>query len=375
MHLGINALFLQPRMGGVETYVRRLLPELVALEPGWRVSVFVNELGRELLAGEDWAPAVELVRPRALGARGTRALTETLLLGALADRRGVDLLHSVAFTGPLLRTRAASVVTIPDVTWLHEPEPAERHTIRLWRALVPRVARRADRLQTISDAARRDIVAALGLAVDRIDVVPLGHGTADRAAPTPGPELRERLALGPGPVVLSVSAMKVHKNLPRLVEAMAPVRTEHPDAVLVIPGNPTPRQAELAAQAAALGIGAAVRFPGWVSAEDLEGLYAAAACFAFPSLREGFGLPLLEAMARRLPVACANVSAMPEVAGDAALYFDPESVEEIAGAVARLLRDAELRERLADAGEARQAQFSWRRTAEATLASYARARS
>lgn len=374
MHLGINALFLQPRMGGVETYVRRLVPELLELRPDWRIRVFVNERGRELLAAEDWAAGVELDRPRGLGARGTRALTETLLLGAIADRRGVDLVHSVAFTGPL-RTRAANVVTIPDVTWLHEPEPAERNTVALWRLLVPRVARRADRLQTISDAARRDIVAALGLSAEKIDVVPLGHGVAEPAAPTPGPELRERLALGDGPIVLSVSAMKVHKNLPRLVEAMARVREEHSGAVLVIPGNPTPRQAELAGLAAALGLANAVRFPGWVSSEDLEGLYRASACFAFPSLREGFGLPVLEAMARRLPVACSNVSAMPEVAGDAALYFDPESVDQIADAVSRLLGDRELAAGLADAGERRQAEFTWRRTAEATLASYARARS
>lgn len=371
-HLGVNAMFLQPRMGGIETYVRRLVPALAELRPDWRISVFVNERGRELLAAEPWADAVTLVRWPLLGARGTRALTELALLGALADRRGVDLLHSVALTAPL-RVRALNVVTLADVTWLHQPEPAERHTVRLWRAIVPPVARRADRLIAISEASRREIVDALGIPRERIDVTPLGHGVSAAAAPTVEQELRERLRLGSGPLVLSVSAMKVHKNLPRLVEAMARVREAVPGAVLVIPGNPTPRQRELAELAERLGIGEAVRFPGWVSERDLEGLYRHAACFAFPSLREGFGLPLLEAMARDLPVACSRASALPEVAGDAALYFDPESVEDIAATVTRLLADRALAARLAAAGSERQALFTWRRTAEETVASYERA--
>jgi alpha-1,3-rhamnosyl/mannosyltransferase len=173
--------------------------------------------------------------------------------------------------------------------------------------------------------------------------------------------------------VLAVSAFSPHKNVPRLVEAMAAVRREVPDAVLFVPGNRTPLRDELEERARALGITDAVRFPGWVDAADLEGLYAAAGCFAFPSLREGFGLPVLEAMVRGVPVACSNASAVPEVAGDAALSFNPERVHEISAAVSRLLRDAELRTRLAAAGRERAKLFTWRRTATETLASYERA--
>ena len=114
-------------------------------------------------------------------------------------------------------------------------------------------------------------------------------------------------------------------------------------------------------------------FPGWVSDADLEGLYRAAACFAFPSFREGFGLPLLEAMRRGLPVACARESAMPEVAGEAALYFDPHRPDSIAEAVIRILIDPELAHRLSVAGLERQEQFTWRRAAEETLEVYERA--
>jgi glycosyltransferase involved in cell wall biosynthesis len=116
-----------------------------------------------------------------------------------------------------------------------------------------------------------------------------------------------------------------------------------------------------------------VHLCGWIDDAQLEGLYAAATCLAFPSLAEGFGLPVLEAMARDLPVACAAASSLPEVAGDAALLFDPHSVDAIAGAIAALLQDPALRSRLIARGRTQAATFTWERTAAATAASYARA--
>jgi glycosyltransferase involved in cell wall biosynthesis len=370
-HLGFNAVFLQDRMGGIETYVRRLIPALIEVRPSLHVSVFVNEAGRELLAAEEpWAGSVELVTHPLLGRRYTRALTETTLLGWLASRRRLDVLHSAALTAPL-RTRAANVLTIADVTWLRQPDPAERLTTLLWRAIVPPVARRADRIIVISEATRREVVEDLRVSQDRIDVVPLGPGIEPSAQPTPERELRDRLELGHGPVVLAVSALKIHKNVAALVEAMALVRQSVPGAVLVVPANPTPLQASLQRQAER--IGARVVFPGWVGGGDLEGLYRAASCFAFPSLREGFGLPVLEAMRRGVPVACSNTSAMPEVAGDAALTFDPSRPDDIAAAVTRLLCDPALSADIAERGRQRAGLFSWRRAAEQTLASYERA--
>jgi glycosyltransferase involved in cell wall biosynthesis len=370
-HLGVNALFLEPRMGGIETYVRRLLPAIAELRPDLRISVFVNERGHGVLAGEAWADAVELVHGRALGVRGTRALTEALLLGALADHRGADVVYSVAMTGPL-RSRAARVVMVPDVIWLTHPDPGERATVRLWRALVPRVAQRSDRVIALSAATRRELVARLRLDAARIDVVPLGRDEP-RANPTPEPELRARLRLGDGPILLAVSAAKAHKNLPRLVQAMPDLLSDYPHAILVVPGNPTALRHTVESLARGLGVDGSVRFPGWVDAPDLEGLYAACACAVFPSLAEGFGLPVLEAMARGAPVACSDASSLPEVGGEAVVYFDPLRPPDIAQAVRRLLEDAVLRERLRRAGEARSREFSWQRTAELTLASCERA--
>jgi glycosyltransferase involved in cell wall biosynthesis len=373
-HLGVNAVFLQPRMGGIETYLRRLYPALLKVRPDLRISVFVNEQGRRVLAAEPWVREVEVVVHPLLGRRGTRAFSEAFLLGALADRRGCEVLHSVALTAPI-RMRAASVMTIADVTWLRQAGSVPFYTRLLWRTLVFPAARRADRVIAHSQAARAEIAEDLRLPEERIDVVPHGPGADMSVEPTPDTELRYRLGLGPGPIVLAVSALLAHKNVSAVIQALPAIRREVPEATVVVPANPTPLGVELTARARSLGVGDAFVLPGWVSPADLEGLYAAAACFVFPSLREGFGLPVLEAMRRGVPVACSNASAVPEVAGDAAFLFDPLRPDDLAHAVTRLLRDRALREDLAARGRARAAVFTWRRAAEETLASFERARS
>ena len=368
--IGINALFLERRFGGLDTYVKELLPEMLRLAPGVRFTIFANERGAEYLAEQDWSADVEISPHPLLGARGMKAVSELTMLGAIAGRR-VDLLHSVALTAPL-RTRAVSVVTLADVTWLIAPDPAEIWTARLWRVVVPPAARRADRVIVLSQAGAEHVVDHLRVARERIDIVPLASA-GETVAPTPEAELRERLGIGEGPVVLTVSAKKVHKNLERLVRAMAPVVERHPDARLVLPGNVTPHERLLRDVAGELGIAANVVFPTYVDPADLEGLYALARCFVFASINEGFGIPILEAMRRGVAVACSRASALPEVAGDAARYFDPYSVQDIAAALLALLEDERMRGDLAARGRERAAAFSWRASAEGTLDSYERA--
>jgi glycosyltransferase involved in cell wall biosynthesis len=369
--IGINAVFLEPRMGGLDTYVRALVPELVRLAPGVRFSIFCSPGGAEYLRTESWSGEVELVTHPLLGRRGTKAISELTLLGVLAGRR-VDLLHSVALTAPL-RTRAVNVVTLADVTWIVAPDPGEAATIMVWRALVPPVARRADRVITLSQAGAEHVVEHLRVSRERIDVVPLAAGENEHASATGATELRARLGLGEGPVILTVSAKKVHKNLRRLVEAMPAVVERRPDVVLVMPGNPTEHERELRELAARLGIAANVAFPAYVDAPDLEGLYGLASCFVFASINEGFGIPILEAMRRSVPVACSRASALPEVAGDAASYFDPFDVADIARALIELLADRALAERLVTRGREREATFTWHAAAQGTLERYARA--
>jgi glycosyltransferase involved in cell wall biosynthesis len=370
--VGINAVFLQPRMGGIETYVRNLVPALLAVQPSLDLSVFVNRAGRDLLADEPWAAGVRLITHPLLGRRYTRAITELTVLGWLASRQRLDVLHSVALTGPLV-TRPAHVVTIGDVTWIRHPDPAELRTVRIWKVLVPPVARRAELVLTYSEDSRLEVAEDLRIPLERIAAIPLGPGTSRSVEPTAESEVRSRLSLGNGPVVLAVSALKEHKNVGRLIEAMALVRRDVADAVLVVPANATPLQADLEHTAAALGIREAVVFPGWVDDADLEGLYRCAACLAIPSLREGFGLPVLEAMRRSIPVASSRTSALPEVGGDAVLYFDPKRVEEIAAAISKLLTEPGLAAEIVAKGIKRQEAFTWERTAEETLAAYERA--
>jgi glycosyltransferase involved in cell wall biosynthesis len=370
--VALNAVFLQRRMGGIETAVRELIPALLGLEPKLSVAIVVTPAGREALADESWVDEVDIVSPPILAVPMTKAVSELTLLGALADRKRADVLHSVAMIGPI-RSRAASVVSIPDVTWWRDPSTVPRATRLLWRTFVPLGARHARRIITYSRAAAHEISEDLSIPLDRIDVVPLGPGkTADTAARS-GDELRAEWDLGLGPILLAVSGLSSHKNVETLIEAMPRIGEHQSDAVLVVPGNLTEYAARLLARARALDIERFVRFPGWIDPAQLEGLYREASCLVFPSRREGFGLPILEAMGRGLPVICARASAMPEVAGEAALYFDPESSEELANAVGLVLSDDGLASRLASAGRRRAAEFSWRRAAEETLEVYERA--
>ena len=359
-HLAFNAVFLEPQLGGVVTYAEQLIPEVAGLLPDTRITVFVNAAGHAHLRGRDWGEQIELVDVGPAGRRGARALGELTVLGPMADRRGAELLHSVAFTGPLWM-RAAHVVSIHDVIWMRHSVRDLRFTARLWRGLVPRVVARADRVFALTAAAGDEVSHALGIAPDRLDVVPAGIALPQAHAVTSEAELRERLGLGDGPVVLCVAALKEHKNLARLQEAMRAL----PGATLVLAGAPTPHAAELREAAPPNVVQA-----GFVSDADLEGLYALAAAFALPTLEEGFGIPVLEAMARELPVACSDIPVLREVAGDAAVLFDPHDVASIAAAVRSVLDDPGDRARR---GPAQAARFTWRASAQAAVAGYRRA--
>lgn len=370
---GINALFLEPGMGGLETYVNELIGELISIAPSMRLTVVANARGREVLAAQPWASEVTVRTPPLLSRRGLRMASELTALGWLASEC-FDVLHSPALTAPLA-TRAANVVVLADVTWIVAPTGAADVVIteRMWRAAVPAVARRADRVVAISEAGAEQIRSRLGVAANRIEVIPLGTSARAHCAPTAPGELRERLRLGPGPVVLNVAAKKRHKNQVALVRALPAIRRSQPGAQLVLAGAPGDYEAELREEVSIQGLEDAVTFCGYVDSPDLEGLYALATCFAFPSLNEGFGLPILEAMERGLPVACSDRSSMPEVAGDAALLFDPDDPLEVARAVTRLLGEPALRGQLALAGQERKRLFTWRATAELTIGCWERA--
>jgi glycosyltransferase involved in cell wall biosynthesis len=372
-HVGINLIFLVPgETGGMEVVARELIPALLEQAPaGMRFTAFVN---REAAAAGD-GPGGELLPsvtvPINARERVQWVLGEQTLLPAMAARAGVELMHSLASTAPLWG-RFRRVVTVHDLIYARFPETHAGIRDKGMRVLVPGAVRRSHRVIADSNSTREDLIELLGLAPERIDVVPLGLGSRQREQPLPERDVRARLELGEREVVLSLSAKRPHKNLLALIGALARLEPER-RPVLVIPGYPTAYESELRARAGALGVAGDVRFPAWLSSTELEGLWSIARAFVFPSLYEGFGLPVLEAMARGVPVACSNASSLPEVAGEAALLFDPHDQAAIASAISRLLGDETLRARLQARGAARARQFTWERTARLTLDSYARA--
>ena len=370
-HLGLNLVYLVPgETGGTETFAREFIPALLAEAPELRVTAFVNREAAEA-GGGPWGELIPAVTvPVRARRRAEWVAGEQLLLPRLAARAGVDLLHSLANTSPA-RGRFRRVVTVHDLIHRIHPEAHFGAAAKAMGLLVRLAVARADRVIAPSTSTRDDLVRLLGTPADKVDVVLQGHGdapaTAGDAAGT-----RARLELGERPIVLSLSAMRPHKNLPRLLEALAAIAAER-RPLLVLPGYATGHGEELGRRAEELGLEGDVRFPGWVSAEDLEGLYAAASVFVFPSLYEGFGAPVVEAMARGVPVACSPRGSLAEVAGDAARFFDPERPTEIAAAIEALLADPAERERLRVAGLARAARFNWAANARGTLAAYERA--
>jgi glycosyltransferase involved in cell wall biosynthesis len=362
VRVGLNLMFLVDAAGGAGTYARELVPALLEAASPPTLTIFVNRDAPSDLSRAAWAGDVEWVRMPTRFSNRTHLVGQAVALPAAAARRRLDIVHSLANGGPPVTPRAKHVVTLLDLIWLHQREAwGSRAAVRTMAVLTRISARSADRVIAISEAAREDLVESFGLARSKIDVTPLGVRIPETAArPDAG-----------APIVLCVAQKRPYKNLGVLIHAVAQLSDQAP--VLVLPGAPTEYEHELRALADSLGVADRVRFPAWLEEEELEALYASATCFVLPSLIEGFGLPVLEAMARGVPVACSNRPALPEVAGDAALLFDPTDQAAVTDAVRTLLTDADLRETLVAKGRRRASLFSWRRTADETLASYRRA--
>jgi glycosyltransferase involved in cell wall biosynthesis len=369
-HIGLNLLYLVPgETGGTETYARELIPELVAAAPEMRFTAFINRETAEGGAGPWGALIPAVVIPVRARSRREWVRGEQQLLPVSARRRRVQLLHSLANTapvwGPYVRT-----VTVHDLLHRIAPEAHLGVLSHGMRVLVTAAARRSARVIVVSESTRDDIQRLLRIDSRRVDVVPQGLG-ARRVTAVPAAKVRAMLSEPARPIVLSVSALRPHKNLVRLIEAVGLIDPER-RPLLVIVGYPTDYEAKLRQRIDALGLRGDVRLLGWVPSETLEGLYAVSAAFVFPSLYEGFGFPVLEAMARGIPLACSGQGSLREVAGDAALTFDPLSESEIARAIEHLLAGGPDVERLRRAGREQAARFTWAQTARGTIASYRR---
>ena len=288
-------------------------------------------------------------------------------------QEGVDLYHAVSSVGPL-RPGCPWVMTVHDATLLTMRSQygwADRLYHRVFGVLA---ARRADALIAPSQATRQAVARVYGIPETRIHVVP--HGISDHFRP-PAAARRAAVLRRYGlssPYVLFVGARPPRKNLDRLIEAIARSRRRPGGAALqlAIAGPPEHGDGATRAVARRLGLTDAVRWVGWVPPEDLPALYAGARCLAYPSLAEGFGFPILEAMACGTCVVTSDGSSMAEVAGDAALLVDPQRADSIADALSRLQGDPALRSELIARGLARAAGFRWPDAAARTEAVYRR---
>jgi glycosyltransferase involved in cell wall biosynthesis len=368
MRLGLDLLYLIPgETGGRETYARELVPALIEREPDLEVVAFVN---RDAGAGfgAELGPGVRSVVVPVTGSRPQWALGELFAVSAAARHHRVDVLHSMANFAPGWG-RFRRIVTIHDLQYRAVPELLSTRARVSTSVLVSLAARRADRIIAVSHAGRDEIIAGLGVDRDRVDVVP--NGVRPMPARMLTNEVRERNHIGNRPIALAVASNLPHKNLPALIDALSLIDPAG-RPTLLIAGHGTDR-GDLMARARAAGVEQNVRLLGHLSTPDLESLYAAADCLLLPTLHEGFGLPVLEAMARSVPVACSDIPALREVAGPAALYFDPHEPAQIAARTTELIADRALSLSLQELGVNRAREFSWAAAAEGTLASYRRA--
>lgn len=301
-------------------------------------------------------------------------LWEHLVLPGRLRAAGVELLHGPAVQVPLRRRGFKTVSTIHDLVPFTHPETVPRKYALYMRALLRFLVRRVDHIIAPSRATRRDLQRVLGVDPARVSVVPEAAG--EGFVRQEDPRALERVCRRYGitrPFVLYLGNLEPRKNLVRLVDAFKRAAARLGGGVQLVIGG---RQAWLAGRLRAgwreLAVGREVVFPGYIEPEDLPGLMSAATVFAFPSLYEGFGLPVLEALACGAPVLTSHCGSLPEVAGGAALVVDPLDVEQMARALQRLLSDQELRGRLRRAGPARAAEFSWGRAAAETTAVYQR---
>lgn len=356
---------------GIGRYVRELTAALLtAAAPPADFRLFVAGAHGIALPPP---PTGAVYRPARLSERNFNRLWHRLHLPVPVELWAgpLDLYHAADFTLPPTLPRTRTVLTVYDLAYERFPDESMPGMQAYLSRAVPRSVRRADHVITISEAARADLVEIYGVAPEKISVAYPGVDARFTAQGTPGEadHVRRKYRLPDGSFVLTVGTLQPRKNHRRLVEAFARIESR---ASLVIAGGEGWAYHEVRQAVERLGLADRVIFTGYVADDDLPALYRSATAAAYPSLYEGFGLPVLEALACGTPALTSNVSSLPEAAGDAGLLVDPLDVEAVAAALDRLLSDADLRASLAEKGIDHARQFSWARAAGVTWDIYRR---
>jgi glycosyltransferase involved in cell wall biosynthesis len=360
MRFAVDAHAIGRHLTGNEVYVRNLLSAFAAQDPECDFTAYVSA---------DEAPGFipPRVRVRKVAANPFLRLGFDLAMKVHEDRP--DLLH-VQYTAPV-GCHVPVVVTVHDVSFLEHPEYFPGLRARQLQWTVRRTVRRAARVLTVSEFSRASILKVYGdLDEDKVVVVPNAASSAFRpiSRESAGRAVCERFGIR-GPFLLSVGDLQPRKNQIGLIQAFSRLARAYPQLrhELVLAGKETWFADRVRAAARESGMADRIRFLGFVPDADLLHLYNACDVFVFPSYYEGFGLPVLEAMACGRAVVCSGTTALPEVVDGAALVVDPYVVDEIVRAIADLLLDAELRARMERLGVQRAAHFSWQKTAQKIL--------
>jgi glycosyltransferase involved in cell wall biosynthesis len=357
MRIGFDGRSLASPAAGVRRYAAELLAALARVNPADEIVVFG--------APEDVAlPPQARRRPVARLAPTNLGWAAIDLPRAVSGQR-LDVFHAPAYTAPLHSVHPL-VLTIHDVSYERHPEwyPYRRDFARRW--FYRRSALSADVILTDSEFSRGEISAAYGIDASRITVAPLGVGPPFAGSRNPGSRLDSA-----EPYVLHVGDLHPRRNLLMLVRALTHVRSPASagrSPLLVLAGTDRGERGMLEETARVAGV--RIHFAGVADDRSLASLYSAAAVFAYPSRYEGFGLPLLEAMACGAPVIAARAGASPEVVGDAAVLVDPDDEREIASAISRVIDDVAFADRLRERGLRRAASCTWEMTAELTTRAY-----
>lgn len=321
------------------------------------------------------SPNKSFVNTRFFSRAAWEILWEKFGRGAIGTDIDIYHLPFVAFPAPRRKSTTKLIVTVYDLAFAYYPESAASPSV--FRYLADRMAEQveqADRILTISQSSRNDLLHILGVAPEKVEVIYPGtdlQAPTDAAGESNVASLLAELDL-PERYILCVGTWEPRKNLPRLIKAFHRLRRkcEEQNIFLCLSGVKGWKYREAEQLIKPLGLEGRIRTLGYVPRQCLPDLYARSLMFVYPSLYEGFGLPVLEAMACGAPVITSNVSSLPEVVGDAALLVDPLSVDDLAGAMERLMDDEELRAQMIQRGFAQARRFSWQNAARETLQSY-----
>lgn len=367
MLIALNLLYLIPGVvGGTETYARSLIHALADEDRDNEYVVFLNGESADI----DVTPGPNFRRvvcPFIAHRRAVRYAWEQAALPLQLLKASPDLVHNLGYVGPLA-AHCPQVVTVPDLNYLGHKGRRSAVGRRAFRFFVESSVWRADRVITISRFSRDEIVRHLHVTSEKVTVVHLAGREMPERSAGERVEISEAVRNVARPFVMAFSSLSAHKNIPRLIAAFARISGEVPHS-LVLVGH-LPEKAHIRAEIERAGSDR-IRFTGYLPEEDVQALMHDASLFVFPSVYEGFGLPILDAQHAGVPVACSSAASLPEVAGDGALLFDPLSVDDMARALKQCLLDMNLRESLLERGHENARRFSWSRAARETLDVYA----